>query len=261
MKLSKIRFQLLFIAITHLLVACGPLTQPPSQSIENEITSIVPTDVVTLSVSKVHDLLPERKQHFADALELYAKVNEILPPDQPNKAFNPYKIILTVYFRNTTNAPLVVKLPQTIDFQGAPGGTDIWEMAFFIESLNGEKIRPFLNFSSLPDPEQVSLADFVVIEPKNSYPLKIELDIPYFTYERKDYHGNLLPGSYALFFVYYNNMFGYQLPMTVTPPPVSSFDTLSQAAEWDWEHTMEVDLNAWVGMIVSEETEFTIPDG
>ncbi len=249
MKLSKT----IFVGILFLLASCVPL-----QPLET------PEAISTISVSEVHDLLPERKKAFENTLEIHIEINEIIQPDlslnQPDKVYNPYKIALIAYFKNISEAPLVIRKPQTMDFQGTLGGGDFWDLAFWVESLDGKDIFPYLNAPNLLDPEKVSPTDFLVLEPDGIYSIEFQSDIPYYTYENEEPYGRLLPGSYSLIVIYENYIFGYQLPMTVTPPPNSSFETLSEAAEWQWAHTMQVDLNAWVGMIVSQEVEFTIPN-
>jgi len=109
----------------------------------------------------------------------------------------------------------------------------------------------------VPTAPEIVLADFITIHPGGtfSYPVDVLLSSVYI--KDTDYDGKLLPGIYKLKAEYANNAMGYELPLVVTPP--ASFDSLQAEFEWYDDHTMIVDLTAWVGQVWSDTVEFTVP--
>lgn len=248
--MQKTRLTAIFIAMILLLqiMSCN----------RNSYATLAPFTPTVISYSDVYEIRPSRIEDFKNTISL-SIVGESIEISKYSDFPDLQRIKLELHFKNLSDNSVVFRRPITYGFprDEAPAN----DVEFYIEP----KIGPPMAFSGtsnypvnlgVPTAPEIVLADFITIEPGGIFSYPVDVLLPYI----KDigYAGKLLPGTYKLQAEYVNNAMGYELPLEVTPP--ASFDNVQAEFEWYDDHTMIVDLNAWVGQVWSNEVEFTVPE-
>lgn len=222
--------------------------------------TLPPFTPTVISLNDVYGVMPSRFEHFKNTLLVsidgesieISKHSEDLPDLQ--------RIKLEVNFKNISANSIVFRRPITYGFPSSEGVPN--DLDFYIEPKNG----PHMTFTEtsnypsklgIPTAPKITLEDFTTIEPGDIFSYSVDVLLPSVYIEETKYVGKLPPGTYKLRTEYSNIDIGYELPLEMTPP--ATFDNWEAELEWYDNHTIIVDLNAWVGRISSDEVEFTMP--
>jgi len=223
-------------------------------------TPLVPFTPTIMSLKDVYEAMPSRYENSENTILMSIEVKDIELSKQTDELLDSRRIKLAVDFKNVSSNSIVFRRPITYGFLGVNVcGNDLEIM---IEMKNGTSMN-ITGTSNLPCGLEVStfpkitLEDFLEIKPGDVFSYSMEVAPPGVYIKETNYVGKLPPGTYKLKAKYSNIDIGYELPSAVTPP--ASFDNSQAELEWYDNHTMVVDLNAWVGQILSNEVEFTIP--
>jgi hypothetical protein len=260
---KKIMMLIFFVSGAFFISSCF---LPPNISPTVEVTATcslmtysTPALQTEIEVSRqnILDELPQRTKMFQDTLEIQLQsnnVNNILKQnsDVVSTFFNIY-----VFFKNTSDSKIVIRLPQNQGFINEPGVSEggIYDLTIHVKDKDGNRVGALNSFYLLDD-EKVKLQDFIVIDIGKSVCLDLSLELPQFFINNQGYAA-LPPDEYSMFITYKNFMTGYYMPLRETVPPDLSF---KEGRKWLLSHQNVMDLGAWVGEISSNEVFFVISE-
>lgn len=239
------------ILILLLLANCSP--QRPV---------VIPTTPTVFTGQEIETLMPTRISESPDTLMLSVKINNIEISEKPNE--NPHIITLDIDFKNKSGHSIVLKKPRSTGFtgQGLMGYPIMFnDVGIVIQRKDGTEMG--VPFSSqliarppAKDSQQAFLyhrpEDFIVLENGEAFSYTFIGALPIVLFEGETSATELPSGTYTLFLAYRNDFIGYQ-------PPVDATATVN--FDYFYGPTAQiVDLNAWVGSLVSNKVEFTIPN-
>lgn len=235
----KIYAKLFLIVLLYPLVAC---TQPQTASTPIQTPQ-------TISVNDQHDSMDDRYKASKNALKIHIKVQHVSMSQSPEE---PHTIQMDISFKNTSHRPIVFREPKSIGFD-TYDGKRLYDLTFILKDADMNVISPYEQNPNLLE-NNYTKDDFLVIDPGNIHTISVNLPLPT---KYMDGHRDLLQeGIYKVTAMYWNYEIGYEIPLKITPtPPIEDVD---KYLDWFATNQMIVDLNAWVGMIESQEVEFTL---
>lgn len=229
----------------------------------NSNATLAPFTPTVISLQDVYGVMPSRYENSKNTISVSIEFNGIEFSKQTDKFIDSRRMKLTVHFKNVLANPVVFRKPITCGFLGPDGAGN--DLELLLEAKNGFPVTVtsttnYPNGIEMSTAPKIAIEDFLKIEPGDVFSYSVDVTLPPVYIKEAnyaDYGGKLPPGKYKLKAEYSNIDIGYRLPLELTPP--AKFDNFQAEDEWYANHTMVVDLNAWVGKISSNEVEFTVP--
>ena len=222
--------------------------------------TLAPFTPTVLPLIAVYEVMPTRYELSKNTISVSIEFKSIKFTKRTHKFLDSRRIQLVAHFRNVSSNSIVFRKPIKYGFLGV--NVCLNDLEFMIEMKDGPSMNVTGN-SNYPCGHEhsvfpeITLDDFITLEAGDTFSYPLEVTPPGVLIKETKYIGNLPPGTYKLKVEYSNLDIGYELPLEVTP--TASFGNWQAELEWYDNHTMVVDLNAWVGHTVSNEVELTIP--
>ncbi|GEM_PF-5119715 len=215
----------------------------------------------TLTQDEAYELRQVRYEDFKNSLLMFLEIVNITKEQNREDFLTPYSITIKLSFKNISSRLLVFKKPRSTGFNNLESDRNfpvtLNDVGLVLTRKDKTKIEynPSSQFSVITPSQDVSAIylfhtreDFIKLPPEQTYSYTVELKIPVVYLENQE--GDIIPhGIYNLYAIYGNDAIGYH------DEGIIQIDNLSSSLEKNI-----IDINAWVGNIVSNTVEMNISE-